>query len=55
LFIKESLDLSYPTNSRTEEVAVKSFDSKVGELYTVWIGTEEGKVYQANLTDSAGV
>ncbi|KAJ1677417.1 hypothetical protein EV182_006218, partial [Spiromyces aspiralis] len=51
---QEVLELSNPNHGRTDEVAVTALDFPDGETVGFLIGTEEGKMYQANRYDRAG-
>ncbi|KAL2916533.1 hypothetical protein HK105_203966 [Polyrhizophydium stewartii] len=51
---QELTELTYPSNSRTDEVAISCLAFPQNESTTFWVGTEEGNVYQANRFDRAG-
>ncbi|KAJ1916302.1 hypothetical protein H4219_003871 [Mycoemilia scoparia] len=51
---QEVLELTHPNHGRTDEVAITSLDFPDSETVGFWIGTDEGKAYQANRYDRAG-
>eukprot|EP00842_Homolaphlyctis_polyrhiza_P006158 jgi/Hompol1/6543/HPOL_005018-RA len=51
---QEIIELTRPTNSRTNEVAVSCLAFPDNESAMFWVGTEEGNVYQANRYERAG-
>lgn len=51
---QETLELTRPQNSKTDEVAITCMALPDNETATFWVGTEEGPVYQVNRHDQAG-
>ncbi|KAI0319633.1 WD40 repeat-like protein [Amylostereum chailletii] len=51
---QETLELVHAGHNKTGEVAITTLDFPDNETTTLWVGTEEGNVYQANRYDRAG-
>lgn len=51
---QETLELIHAGHNKTGEVAITCLDFPDNETTTLWVGTEEGNVYQANRYDRAG-
>ena len=52
---KEVLELTHPTPTKMDEVALTCIDFPGNETTTFWAGTEEGKVFKVNRYDRASV
>ncbi|KAH6569500.1 hypothetical protein BASA62_004871 [Batrachochytrium salamandrivorans] len=51
---QDLIELTHPSNSRTEDVAISCLAFPRNDFTTCWIGTEEGNVYQSNRYERAG-
>ncbi|OAJ35891.1 hypothetical protein BDEG_20120 [Batrachochytrium dendrobatidis JEL423] len=51
---QDLIELTHPSNSRTDEVAISCMDFSKNDFTTYWVGTEEGNIYQSNRHDRAG-
>ena len=50
----EALDLVHPHYARADQMGITCLGLRAGEASTLWIGTEEGAMYQVNRFDRAG-
>ncbi|MBW0515158.1 hypothetical protein O181_054873 [Austropuccinia psidii MF-1] len=52
---QDFIELLNPTHHRTDEMSPTCFSLPSNEINTIWFGTEEGNVYEANRFDRAGL
>lgn len=52
---QDLIEVINPTHHRTDEMSPTCFGLPSSELNTIWFGTEEGNLYEANRFDRAGL
>lgn len=52
---QDLIEVINPTHHRTDEMSPTCFGLPSTELNTIWFGTEEGNLYEANRFDRAGL